>query len=67
MSRKALVKGAMKKTTSQKKHLSGVLAKLSSVDPQPHRNDPRKRPKTRRYKMYNKKAKRFEYGSSKYY
>lgn len=50
MARRDLVKSAMKIRTSKKKQLSSTLAKMSSS------------PRTR-YKMWNKKAKRFEYGS----
>lgn len=62
--RRSLIQGAMKNTKSQKAHSSGVLAKLSS-DPQPHRNKPRKRRTPIKYKMYNKQAGRFEYGTKR--
>lgn len=60
--RRDLIKSAMN-TTSKKSEVGSTLAKLSRVDPQPHRNKPRKRRTKTHYKMWNKKAGRFEYGT----
>lgn len=67
MSRKSLIKSAMK-TTSRKKEVSSVLARMSS-DPQPHKGRPyrrtRKSPKFNRGfgpKNFPKHPRSIEYG-----